>query len=188
MGTINYGSSYHFYDAKGNRIQDNDITIGLIPCSHYSDEESGYKEFIDENGYSEDEIDRCQYDIEQDDVSYDDMKALLEDADLPHYFKVGMESGYYEGFYLVIKENIPWLFDDSKEKAEVQKDITLLRKVLMDSLNNGLCVVHPGWCNDYANHADSRKEVNEFIRALRQVIRDMDTVYTYERKKGGVMA
>ena len=183
MGAINYGSSYYFYGANGKRIQDKDITIGLKPMSDYSDEESGYKEFLEENDYTEEDVDRYQFDREQDDVNGEIIEEFLDNADLPYYFKIGIECGYYEGFYLKIEENLPWCFEDASEKADAQKDVTKLRKVLLDSLDNGLCVVYPGWCTGYANHAESRRDVRGFINDIRHMVHDMDTVATYKRKQ-----
>ena len=183
MGTINYGTSYYFTDASGNRVQNSDITIGLIPCSNYSDEESGYTEFLNNNDYTEDTFDRYQYNMEQDESSMESIEGFLDNADIPFSFKVGIENGYYEGFYIKIEERLPWCFDDAREKANAQKDITALRKLLMGLLEQGLVVVYPGWCTGYASKAESRKEVRGFIRNLRRMVHDMDTLTTYERKQ-----
>lgn len=47
MGAINYGASYIFVDTNGKRLWNQDITIGLKPTSDYSDEESGFAEWLE---------------------------------------------------------------------------------------------------------------------------------------------
>lgn len=185
MGAINYGTSYYFYDANNNRVQEKDITIGLKPTSYYSDEDSGFVEWLQERK-SEDEdfeYDRYDYDAEQDQFRREDIENYLKNADMPDYFTISLESGYYEGFYLKIENEIPWLFNDYEEKRELQKDITAMKKILLTLINEyGLVVVYPGWCTGYADDKKSVSEIVEFIRNLREEIKNIDTYYTYKRR------
>lgn len=186
MGTINYGTSYYFNNAKNNREWEKDITIGLKPTSNYSDEDSGYTEWLEqEKSENEDfEYERYDYDYEEDNFRRDEVTYFIESGNTPDHYKISLESGYYEGFYLNIENDIPWVFDDSKEKREYQKDITVLKEFLLKLINEyGLVVVYPGWCTGYADKNESVKEISEFIRNLRQEVKSVDTWRVYEKKR-----
>lgn len=186
MGAINYGTSYRFLNAEGKREWDKDITIGIKPTSDYDDDESGYSEYL-EDRKSEDEdfeYDRSDYDYEEDNFRRDEVTYFIESGDTPDHYKVSLESGYYEGFYLNIENDIPWVFDDSEEKREYQKDITVLKEFLLKLINEyGLVVVYPGWCTGYADNKESVKEINEFIKNLRQEVKSVDTWRVYKKKQ-----
>lgn len=186
MGAINYGTSYYFYDTKNNREWEKDITIGLKPTSCYSDEESGYTEwFKQQKSENEDfEYNRYDYDAEEDYFRREDIENFLKNADLPDYYNISLESGYYEGFYLKIENKIPWLFNDYEEKKEFQKDITILKNILLKIIKEyGLVVVYPGWCTGYADEKNSISEIAEFVKNLRQEVKSVDTCYIYNQKE-----
>ena len=196
MGTINYGTSYHFleYDKKnplnpGRRIWEKDITIGLKPMSDFSDEESGYKEWLERQknedpDFEESEFERSEYDQLLDEEDKSNIEFILEHhKNLPDHYTISLENGYYEGFYLNIESDIPWVFDDSEERKEYLKDITCLKKVLLELLDTCLVVVYPGWCTGYADKKDSIKKVNEFIKNLRDEVKAVDTFAVYQKRK-----
>ena len=185
MGAINYGASYIFVDTNGKRLWNQDITIGLKPTSDYSDEESGFAEWLElqKEDDGEFECDRSDYNGEQDDHIRENVEEFLEKAKMPEHYSISLESGYYEGFYLNIENDIPWVFDDSKEKQEYQKDITLLKSVLVNLVKNiGLTVVHPGWCMGYADQKDAIGELNEFIKNLRSEVNSIETYSVYNKR------
>ena len=186
MGTINYGTSYHFFNTNGKREWEKDITIGLKPMSYYDDDESGYSEYIEQRK-SEDEdfeYDRSDYNNDEDSFIREEIEEFFENANTPYHYTVSLESGYYEGFYLKIENDIPWIFNDTEEKKEYQKDVTVLKEFLLKLINEyGLVVVYPGWCTGYADKNDSVKEIGEFVKNLRNEIKSVDTCYTYEKKQ-----
>lgn len=188
MGTINYGTSYYFTNANGKREFVKDITIGLKPTSDYDDKESGYAEWLEgqkelNEDFEESDNDRSEYDNEHDSLIYEDVKNFLESTVTPDHYSISLTSGYYEGFYLVIENDIPWVFDDSKEKSEYLKDITVLKNTLTKLVKEyGLTVVHPGWCTGYTDEKGAMKEINEFIKNLREEVKSVDTFSTYKKK------
>ncbi len=188
MGAINYGTSYYFMNTNGKRDFAKDITIGLKPTSYYDDEESGYADWLkDQKGFDEDfeasDRDRSEYDNEHDSLIYEDVKNFLESTVTPDHYSVSLTNGYYEGFYLTIENDIPWIFDDSREKNEYLKDITVLKNTLTRLVKeHGLTVVYPGWCTGYADEKDTATEINEFIRNLRKEVKSVDTFNTHQKK------
>ena len=189
MGTINYGTSYYFMNANGKRDFVKDITIGLKPTSYYDDKESGYADWLeDQKGFDEDfeesDSDRSEYDNEHDGLIYEDVKNFLGSAATPDHYSISLVNGYYEGFYLTIDNDIPWVFDDSREKNEYLKDITVLKNTLTKLVKEyGLTVVHPGWCTGYTDEKGALKEIKELVRNLRKEVKSMDTFSTYQKKR-----
>lgn len=181
MGAVNYGTTYYMYQ-NGKRQQDKDITIGLKPRSDYNDDESGYNDYVSYFDDPEQALSRCDYDRATDDYSREETEYYLEESKLPSHYKVTIEPGYYEGFYLKIEGDDPWALD-SKKKAEYQKDITCLKRLLLELMNDiGLKVVHPGWCTSYCDEKKGLKELNEFIKNLRQEIKDVETYAHYMKR------
>ncbi len=193
MGTINYGTSYRFFENEANkaprRIWEKDITIGLKPMSYFSDKESGYNEWLEEEksenpDFEESDMERSEYDQMMDEEDLSNIKCFLDNHEnLPEHYEISIVNGYYEGFYLNIEDDIPWVFDDSEEKKEYLKDITRLKKVLLELLDNGLCVVYPGWCTDFADKKNSVKEIMTFVKNLREEVKAVDTFAVYKKKE-----
>ena len=181
MGAINYGTSYSMYQ-NGKRQWDKDITIGLKPRSDYNDDESGYNDYVSYFDDPEEALSRYDFDHDEDENSYEEVKCYLEESKMPCHYKVTIEPGYYEGFYLKIESDDPWALG-SKEKAEYQKDITCLKRLLLELMNGiGLKVVHPGWCTSYCDEKEGLKELNEFIKNLRQEIKEVETFAHYMKR------
>ena len=50
-----------------------------------------------------------------------------------YYFNLSIKYGYYEGFYIVLGyENIPYIYNNSQEKAETIKQIKRIIKALKE--------------------------------------------------------
>ena len=100
------------------------------------------------------------------DYDYEDIKYLLEQEDF-YYFHITIKAGYYEGFSIDIENNFPLCFENYAEKLEAQKEITRIKKFLINCLNYGCCSVYPGWCTGYANRQQSLKDINNAIKKMR---------------------
>lgn len=74
-----------------------------------------------------------------------------------YYFNVYTKIGYYEGFYLVLtEENTTNLYNDCKEKAEVLKELTQIKKLLIKFVKKGLLIgCYPSWSPTYPSTAET---------------------------------
>ena len=117
----------------------------------------------------------------QHDFMREEIKETLEKYYFT-YWTVSIEPGYYEGFYIEIKNN--WLyFDDSYERNDVLKETTQLKKFLLECLACGLSVVYPGWCTSYLDQDKSKKDILKAIREMKNDIKQKPTWGQLE--KGG---
>lgn len=153
MGAWNYGTSDY-------------VTVGIQPYD--------YEETKD---YPED------YNIYEDD--YNNAKTIMDKYSVENleYFDVTLEDGYYEGFYLNIEFNRCYFDRASEERTEAQKEITKIKKMLIDLIDVGLCVLHPGWCTAYLNYEDSIKEIGGAIKTMRNDVKNTLTVNQYFKER-----
>lgn len=91
--------------------------------------------------------------------------------------------GYYEGFSVDLDPDFPLWFDGWQEKQDAQKDLTALRRALLDLVDLGLVAVRPGWCTSYLTPSETRTAVSEAVRRMREDIRRTPTERT--RKEVG---
>lgn len=108
------------------------------------------------------------------------VERLLESYD-PLVFPVQIAPGYYEGVSLDIDPEIPVYFGHYGEKAEAQKEITALKRLLLQCIEEGLVVTIPGWCTGYLSPDESRAAVLEAVKAMRKDISGTPTERTYRR-------
>ena len=95
-------------------------------------------------------------------------------------FSVELEPGYYKGFYINIHFDY-YYFSDYTEKQEAQKEVTALKKFLLECINNYECVaVFPGWCTGYANYKDTLKELKQAIKQMRADVKSTPTAKNYK--------
>ena len=112
---------------------------------------------------------------------YDQVKYRL-DQERFYYFHVTIEPGYYEGFSINIENNFQICFDDWREKREAQKEITEIKKFLIECVNDfECCAVYPGWCTGYADYKTSLDEIGAAVREMRADVRSVPTYYNYIR-------
>ena len=110
-----------------------------------------------------------------------EVKEALEKYNFT-FWNVSIEPGYYEGFYIKISND--WLyFDDSIEKQDVLKETTQLKRFLFDCLASGIVVVYPGWCTGYLNYNDSKKEIKEAIKNMKNDIKQLPTWKQLEKRR-----
>ena len=132
MGTINYGTSKF-------------ITVGLNP-NFYEDTEG-------ENGEI---IEGSRYELMEDMRRYTEHYFGELDLSENEAFKVSIESGYYEGFYINITDE--WLyFDDEDDRNKGRKELEKIFEFLNVVVDNGLTVCYPGWCTKYLDYTESKK-------------------------------
>ena len=109
---------------------------------------------------------------------FEELENIREKYDF-YYFDVRLKNGYYEGFYIDIENNFPLCFDNYAEKMEAQKEVTQIKKFLLECLEYGACVCVPGWCTTFFDYADSKKAVIEGIKTMREEIKATRTDYNF---------
>lgn len=152
MGAINYGYNNHF-----NGFQ---LGYNLNDETLTDEENESMQEFL-----------------------YYDIKELLENYNF-NYFNVELNSGYYEGFYITI-ENPGYnygVFNNYIEKLEALKELTQLKKLLLDLIKNyDLVSYSPGWCSSYYTKDESISQLKDTIKKERENIKKELTYYTLNR-------
>ena len=135
------------------------ITIGY-DCNNIDYEEEYYYEFIND----------C----------FEQARDALNNYRF-YYFNVSIEPGYYEGFSINIEFDYI-CFDDYQEKKEAQKEITQIKKFLLDCIENCDCVaVWPGWCTGYDDYKETLQTLDKAVREMRATVKNTPTWRTYSR-------
>lgn len=96
-----------------------------------------------------------------------------------YYYHVAVIPGYYEGFYIDISSNCPVFFNDYEEKQDAQKEITEIRRFLMDCAAAGLAQYSHGWRTEYSTERETRAAINAAIKEMRQEARETPTYRQY---------
>jgi hypothetical protein len=93
-----------------------------------------------------------------------------------YYFHVSVEPGYYEGFSIDIEHNFAYCYDNYNEKRAALKEITQIKKFLLECINDFECVaVYPGWCTGYADYKTTLKELDAAIEEMRATVKNTPT-------------
>ena len=154
MGTINY---------KRN----NYITIGL------HDKFCAYNEIEEDDEY-------IPWECTEEYYIYENIKKIIDRYNF-YYIDISIQEGYYYGFYLDFDLKQAW-YNDCKEQAEANKEITQFKKMLLQCINAGLCVVYPGWCTSYnENIKEIQKEIQKGINLMREEVKE-NTWKNYKEK------
>lgn len=98
------------------------------------------------------------------------------------YYHVTIKPGYYEGFTLDIENNFPVAYDGWEDRREAQKEITQLKKCLLELAGVGLVECWPGWCPKYMDYKTTCKAIEAAIKAMRDEVRTIPTWRQYERE------
>lgn len=157
MGTINYGSNDY-------------ICIGLNPnnWNWCQDDFETYEEWDHQK----------QFEMEAD---YENTKSILDDYSF-NYFKVTLENGYYEGFYLNIETYFPFCLDTYLERKDINTEVNQIKELLIKLVNEvGLCEVWPGWCPKYMDRDRTLKSINKAIAKLRRDSKKVPTYTTWSK-------
>ena len=129
------------------------ITIGY-DCSGIDYDDEYYYEFISD----------C----------YDQASRALEKYRF-YYFDVSIEPGYYDGFSINLEFEYT-CFDDYQEKKEAQKEITQIKKFLLECIENYECVaVWPGWCTGYDDYKETLQTLDAAVRNMRDTVKNTPT-------------
>lgn len=112
---------------------------------------------------------------------YNEVESALNEYCF-YYFHVVIKPGYYEGFTIDIENNFGVCYDWSDDKREAQKEITQIKKFLLECVNIGLVKVSPGWCTGYCNKHETIKAVKEAVKEMREEVRKTPTERTYRRE------
>lgn len=98
------------------------------------------------------------------------------------YFHVTIKPGYYEGFTLDISNNFPVAYDNYEDRRDAQKEITQLKKCLLELAGVGLVACYPGWCTGYEDYKGTCKAIEAVIKAMRDEVKTIPTWRQYERE------
>lgn len=155
MGAVNYSRSDY-------------ITMCLKPY----DPES----FSDENGNIDcEEMESC-YESDRENADF-----IIKKYDFC-YFHVATKPGYYEGFSVDIEYNFPVAFDNWEEKRDAQKEVTQIKKMLLECAGVGLVKCVPGWCTSYSDYAGTCKAISTAVAEMREEVKRTPTWAQYERE------
>lgn len=171
MGTINYTTSSY-------------ITLAIKPVYPWNLEND--LEFMEEirehaemyGGTVEEALNNYISDWYRDEAA--NVESILFRYSFEHY-QVTIEPGYYEGFSLLI-ENTTDIYEDWKDKREAQKEITQLKKCLLELAGLGLVACRPGWCTSYNDYEGTCKAIESAIKRMREEARITPTWWQWEQK------
>ncbi len=173
MGAVNYFTSDY-------------ITMGIKLYSTYDFESDRdfmemAQEYIDEcGGTLESWINNYINTCYEDDTL--NVSAILKKYSF-RYYHVAIQPGYYEGFTLDIKNNFSVAFFDTwKDKREAQKEITSLKKCLLDCAGVGMVQCSPGWCTGCNDYKGTCKAIEAAIKVMREEVKNTPTWAQYERE------
>lgn len=170
MGTVNYKTSDY-------------ITMGIKPYDYADFDEDEIKESY---GFdSEEDVQACIYDLIQ--MYYEDdlenAKSVLGRYSF-YYYKVNIEFGYYEGFTLNIENNFGYCYDDYEAKLLANKEITQIKKMLIDLAGIGMVACYPFWYTDYEDYEGTLKCIKEAIKEMRAEVKTIPTWSQLYNSKG----
>jgi hypothetical protein len=99
-------------------------------------------------------------------------------------FHVSLEPGYYEGFYIDIEHNFSYCYNNFNEKREALKEITQIKKFLLECINDfECCSISPGWCTSYADYKTTLKKLNGAIKEMRETVKSTPTWATLPKSE-----
>lgn len=171
MGAVNYFTSDY-------------ITMGIEPYSAYDLENDpdfmdALRDEVTEYGGTINEAleSYIQTSYEADEMN---IEFILEKYSFD-YFHVTIKPGYYEGFTLDIKNNFPIAFDGWKDKRAAQREITSLKKMLIECAGVGMVQCFPGWCTGYNDYGGTIKAIGAAIKVMRDEVNSTPTWTQYAR-------
>lgn len=115
------------------------------------------------------------------DADNDNVITILEKYSF-YYFHVAIKPGYYEGFTLDIENNFSVAFDGWEDKRAAQREITSLKKCLLECAGVGMVQCSPGWCTGYNDYKGTCKAIGTAIKAMRDEVKNTPTWTQYERE------
>lgn len=171
MGAVNYFTSDY-------------ITMGIVPYSAYdlendSDFMDALRDEVNEYGGTLDEAlefyIQTSYEVDEMNIEF-----ILEKYSFD-YFHVTIKPGYYEGFTLDIENNYPVAFDGWEDKRAAQREITSLKKCLIECAGAGMVQCSPGWCTRYNDYRGTCKAIGAAVKVMRDEVNSIPTWAQYAR-------
>lgn len=156
MGTVNYSTSQY-------------VTVGYDCRTEYARDD-----------FWTDEQEQRNFEIE---FLQEQTEKLLGRYDFS-VFGVKICQGYYEGFSVDLDPDIPAYFDSWQDKRDAQKEVTAVKRFLLDCIDLGLVVVRPGWCTGYLSPEESRETVAAAVKRMRYDVQNTPTRRNYKRAAG----
>lgn len=98
------------------------------------------------------------------------------------YYHVTIKPGYYEGFTLDIESNFPISFDSWEDRRKAQKEITQLKRFLLECAGVGLVACYPGWCTGYEDYKGTCKAIEAAVKEMREEVKSVPPWKQYERE------
>ena len=144
MGTINYGTSDF-------------LTIGLHPYD-FEDIKAEYINMYEEEDPADNAIYEYMADIEAEDMNT--AEIIISNYDFS-VFEVEARPGYYDGFYISVKLDCLYFWDEDEKKEAIKEagDIRDLWKKIIDETP---CVeVWPGWCTTYKTYEETAEAIEK---------------------------
>lgn len=112
---------------------------------------------------------------------YNIASAVIDEYSF-YYFNVAIKPGYYDGFTVQIENNFPVAFDWYQEKNDAHKEITQLKKCLLELCKKaGLVEVFTGWCTRYSTKAETRQAIKKAVQEMRSDVKSTPTWAQYNR-------
>lgn len=105
-----------------------------------------------------------------------------------YYFNLSIEYGYYNGFYLKLKEdNTKYIYDNTKEKQEALKELTAIKNILIKFVKNGLLWgCYPSWIYNRLETAETIKQIKSIIKELKAETMASYTEYTANKQNKNI--
>lgn len=171
MGAVNYFTSDY-------------ITMGLRPYD--------INDFENDRGFMEElqkEIDEYGGTIENGISDY--IQSCYEDDfyNIEHelkkhnfyYYHVTIKPGYYDGFTLDIENNFPVALDSWQDRRDANKEITEIKRFLIECAGLGLVECFPGWCTGYSDYNGTITAIRAAVKEMRDELRTIPTWTQYNR-------
>lgn len=148
-----------------NYKKDDYITLAIMPYDHCAEQNN-----------DEDPDWDCSY--RDDEINFN---SIYKDYDF-EYFNFELIPGYHEGLQLVIENNLPSEFNDSRQKREAQKEITKVKEMLIRLAGCGFSACEPGWCSSYSNYTETVEKIKKAVKAMRNEVNSILTWFSYSKK------
>jgi hypothetical protein len=125
---------------------------------------------------------------------YDDFYFELEEVDETiknknfYYFNLLIKYGYYNGFYLKLEDdNTKYIYENTKEKQEVLKELTQIKKILVDFVKNGfLWGCYPSWVYSKLEKKETLTELRKIIKELKEETKKSYTQRTAKKQNKNI--
>lgn len=111
---------------------------------------------------------------------YENIKTELEKHNF-YYYHIAIKPGYYEGFTLDIENNFPVALDSWQDRRDANKEITEIKRFLIECAGLGLVECFPGWCTGYSDYNGTITAIRAAVKEMRDELRTIPTWTQYNR-------